>query len=304
MEDQKLWIQDGEWQQYEAYVLGALQRRFVGAKITRNTHLPGLKTGKPRQIDILVEATIGGLNLVFVFDCKFYKRKVDVNDVEAFLGMLDDIRVSKGVLVTTKGYSDAARARIGGEPRDVDLQVLAPERLSQYQHIGCAILWRGPVAAVVGPMKGWVTDNEKTGKDGRPQFSMYPLGHTLESAARLSPFIYGNIIVKREDQPTMEAIAAAHEKAILDKLPDARFERLPVTEDLGHTQGSVLFRVGQIAASYNGPEYSVYLDFEGGVLLLVLLCPEGEDQFHVPVLTQLAREALLMRRVEPIDLRP
>src|SRR5215467_13632336 len=103
-----LWIPEGDWRQYEAYIFGALQRRFPGAAITPNAHLRGLRSGKERQIDVLVQRNLGDLEITVAFDCKCYKRKVNVNDVERFLGMLDDIRVSKGVLVTTKGYSTTA----------------------------------------------------------------------------------------------------------------------------------------------------------------------------------------------------
>src|ERR1700676_3313188 len=127
-----LWIPEGDWHQYEAYIFGSLQRRFPEARVLPNAHLPGIKCGKMRQIDVLVERSLGEFDLKIAFDCKCYKRKVNVNDVERFLGMLDDIRVSKGVLVTTKGYSKTAYARAQREPRDVDLQILTPDRLSQY----------------------------------------------------------------------------------------------------------------------------------------------------------------------------
>jgi len=296
----ELWIEDGDWQQYEAYVLGALQRRFLGAEIRRNVFLPGLKSGKPRQIDVLVKTTVGGLDFTIVFDCKFYQKNVDVNDVEAFLGMLDDIRVTKGVLVTAKGFSSGARERIEREPREVDLQILSPERLSEYQHIGCAVLWKGPVAAVVGPLQGWVVDNEKTGEEGHPQFSMYPLGHTNESARRFMPYIYGNIVLKNDAEPTMEAIAKRHEETVLDKRPNARFERLSVTPELGHPPEKILFRVGMIDSSYFGPEYSIYIDHDDGVLLLVLLCPQGKDDEFLPMMKLLAREAFFMTKVPEI----
>jgi hypothetical protein len=66
-----LWIPLGDWRKYEHYILGALQRRFpTGASITPNVHLPGLKSGRQRQIDVLVELSIGGHDLKIAFDCK------------------------------------------------------------------------------------------------------------------------------------------------------------------------------------------------------------------------------------------
>ncbi len=296
-----LWIPEGDWHKYEAYIFGLLQRRFPGARVSPNVRLPGMKTGRPRQIDVLVERSLGGFDLKIAFDCKCYKRKVNVKDVEGFLGMLDDIRVSKGVLVTKRGYSKTAYERARRETRDIDLQILPPERLSQYQHIGCAWLWKGAVAAIVEAPDGWVVDNEDTCKPGGCQFSMYPLGHTLESAKRMSPFIYGNIVLKTEDEPTMEAIAAMHERVIIEKVPTARFERLPPLQPGADPDGQrlrTLFRIGHILSSYGGPEYSLYLDHPTGVLVLVLLCPEGQDETYVPVLKWIGGGAVMMDRVD------
>jgi hypothetical protein len=100
-----LWIPGEDWNKYESYIFGSLQRRFPTARVSPNVHLPGLKSGRKRQIDVLVERSDGGLDIKIALDCKCYKRKVTVKDIETFLGMLDDVRVSKGVLVTTKGYS-------------------------------------------------------------------------------------------------------------------------------------------------------------------------------------------------------
>jgi hypothetical protein len=297
MDRPDLWIRKDDWRNYERYVFGLLQSRFPKSKLTHNAQLQGIKTGRSRQIDILIERNLGGFNLTIAIDCKCYQSKVDVNDVERFLGMLDDIRVSKGILLTTKGFSKVAYERARREPRDIDLQILVPERLSEYQHIGCAWPWKGPVVAIVEAPEGWVVDNQP----GQGcQFSMYPLGHTLESAKRLCPFLYGNIVLKTTQEPTMDTIAAMHESHLLDRVPAARFERLPqvwagddVTKQPGH-----LFRVGYISPSYGGPEYTLYLDSPKGVLTLVLLCPEGQDQIYVPLLKWVGGGVIMMTRHE------
>lgn len=303
MKRSDLWIPEGDWRQYEAYIFGTLQRRFPGAAVTPNAHLRGMRSGKERQIDILVERNLAEYEIKIAFDCKCYKRKVNVNDVERFLGMLDDVRVSKGVLVTTKGYSKTAYKRAQQESRDVDLQILSPDRLSEYQYVGCASLWKGTVAAIVEPPIGWLVDNEDTGKPGGCQFSMYPLGHTLDSAKRSCPFLYGNIVLKTEQHSTMESIAATHEQEILKHFPLAKFERLP--SPFPQRNGAPtrnIFRIGNIDASYGGPEYSLYLDNPDGVLVLVLLCPQGRDDIYVPALKWVGGSTILMHRIsDPSD---
>jgi Restriction endonuclease len=288
-----LWPSKFGWKKYEAYVLGSLQRLCPGADFRRNAYIKGRKSGKLRQIDILMERELGGFGFKVAIDCKCYKRKVTVNDVDRFLGMLDDVRVSKGVLITTKGYSSAAQHRAQHESRDMELRILTPERLSEFQHIGDAFPWHEPVGAVVSTPEGWVVDNQPTAST---QFAMYPLGHTRDSAARRGAFLYGNILLKDPETPTMEAIAEKHERDILDKVPAAKFERLsPIarTSASDSEPEQTLFRVGYIHPSYGGPEYSLYIDHPKGVLLLVLLCPQGEEQTHVPVLKWIGAKVLM-----------
>jgi hypothetical protein len=292
-----LWIKDPSWAEYEGYVCGALQRFLPGATVQQNVHLLGTKTGRQRQIDVLVEHRFGNFEFRIAVDCKCYKRRVNVNDVERFLGMLGDVRVSKGVLMTNKGYSTTAYKRIQNESRDIELKILTTERLSEFQNIGCALLWKGPVAAVVSPPDTWVVDNEATPASPLCQFSMYPLGHTRESAMRLGAFLYGNIVLKYEDEPTMEAIGKRHERDVIQHFPNATFERLPPIDRAswaGRPAENTLFRVGRIHERYRGPEYSLYIDHPKGVLVLVLLCPEGQDNDYVSILKWIGQKALML----------
>jgi hypothetical protein len=298
-----LWSSDVEWPEYETYVFGSLQRLNPGAVVRHNVRVSGTLSGRSRQIDVLVERNRADFNLKIAVDCKCYKRKVNVKDVEAFLGMLEDIGIRKGVLVTNKGYSKSAyhRARYGS--RHIELRILAPERLSEFQHMGDAFPWVEPLAAVVSTPEGWVADKQDTRSD-RMQFSMYPLGHTRDSAMRYGAFLYGNIILKREEQPTMEAIAALHEKGVLKECPAARFERLPPFLHRSRSNGEpveTLFRVGHIHEMYKGPEYSLYIDHPKGVLVLVLLCPEGEEKKYLPILKWVGEKTLMM---DCVDQRP
>jgi hypothetical protein len=132
------WVSSKDWRTYEAYVTGALQRRFPGAAIHPNVRRRGLKSGVMRQIDVFADVADP-----VAIDCKCYGRKVDVKHVEAFLGMLDDLGVHAGILVTTKGYSPGALARAANDSRNIELQILSPDRLSTFQHVGSPIIWLG-----------------------------------------------------------------------------------------------------------------------------------------------------------------
>ena len=124
-----------KWAEYEAYVFGTLERLLPGAKITKNARIRGIKTRRARQIDILVELPVGPFHLKIAVDCKQYKRKVTVKNVESVLSMLDDIRVSKGVIMTTKGYSKTAWDRAQNDSRDIELHILTAEQLSDRKSV-------------------------------------------------------------------------------------------------------------------------------------------------------------------------
>lgn len=118
---------------------------------------------------------------------------------------------------------------------------------------------------------------------------------------RLGGFLYGNIILKTDAEPTMEAIAESHEKVVLDRCPSARFERLrpvPRRHVTSGEPGETLLRVGHIHAGYKGPEYSLYIDHPAGVLVLVLLCPEGEETKYLPILKWVGEKTILMNCVD------
>jgi len=296
-----VWPSKFKWKDYEAYVLGFVRRHAPDVTVRRNVGIRGVKSGKLRQIDILVERQIADFKLRIAIDCKCYKRKLSVDDVEQFLGTLNDIRVSKGVLVTAKGYSKTAFQRAQNEARDIELRIVTPDRLSEFQHIGNAFPWREPVGAVVSTPEGWLVDNQPSAAS---LFTMYPLGQTRESALGSEAFLYGQICLKDADTPTMEAIATRHEENILAKVPTAKFERLrPVVRKSrsGREPEKTLFRVGYIHEGYRGPEYSLYIDHPKGVLLLVLFCPEGQDEAYVPILKWLGETTLMM---DCVDKRP
>jgi restriction endonuclease len=101
------------WQAYEQQIVDLVRSRAIpGTQIATNVHVPGLISGVKREVDVLVKGSFAGVaDALMVLDCKCYATKVDVKDVEAFLGMLEDIGANMGMLVTTKGFSNGAERR-------------------------------------------------------------------------------------------------------------------------------------------------------------------------------------------------
>jgi hypothetical protein len=100
-----------------------------------------------RQVDVLVQGRIGGIggDRTMVVDCKHWSDSVDVGEVDAFVGFLLDVGAPLGLLVTTGGFSPAAknRALFQGAP-GIDIDVVPFDALA---------LWR-PRNPTVGVTSG------------------------------------------------------------------------------------------------------------------------------------------------------
>ena len=67
--------------------------------VTPNARLIGRISGRSRQIDVLIDLRHDTDNSRRVIvDAKRRKRKVDVTDVEAFRGLMDDVGATHGYL--------------------------------------------------------------------------------------------------------------------------------------------------------------------------------------------------------------
>lgn len=100
-----------EWLQLETLIADIQQQLAPGAKVTHNATLPGYDSETKRQIDVLVEQSIGQFSMFIVIDCKDYKKPVDVKGVEEFIGLVKDVRAHQGCLVSTRGFSQSAKKR-------------------------------------------------------------------------------------------------------------------------------------------------------------------------------------------------
>lgn len=67
------------------------------------------KSGREREIDILIETTVNNFNIKIAIECKDYNRRVSVEKVEAFHGKCQRIEgLSKKVMIASKGFQKDA----------------------------------------------------------------------------------------------------------------------------------------------------------------------------------------------------
>ena len=104
----------------------------MGVSVTPNALLLGSISGVRRQIDVLVDVRWEtGTERRIIFDAKRRKRKLTVQDVDAFVGLMADVRAARGVLVCTSGWTEAAKRRAD---RTIELRLMTDQAAEDADH--------------------------------------------------------------------------------------------------------------------------------------------------------------------------
>jgi len=121
-----------DWRDYEQEICDKFQREFNDCEIIKNGHITGKFSKVPRQIDILIQGKMAGVDLLGIVECKYFSRKVDVKVVDSFIGFLEDVGANFGVIITNEGFSAGAvnRASIKG----IKLDIVSYEDLELYHY--------------------------------------------------------------------------------------------------------------------------------------------------------------------------
>jgi len=114
---------DGQepWRLYEK-IVGDMHEEYPDCAVTQNHKVIG-KSGIPRQVDVWVTGSVAGYEIKVAIECKFHKSKVDINLIDSFIGMLQDIGANKGVFITTTGFTAGAEARANAA--DISLKIMS-----------------------------------------------------------------------------------------------------------------------------------------------------------------------------------
>lgn len=130
------------WKLYEDQVFNLLRNKAPDAQVSADVRLPGRYSGVPRQVDVLVTGTFPGLEgpQLMVVECKALARRIDVKDVETAFGLVDDVGAPFGLIVTTEGFSSAAKAR-AATFRGLSLDVVSLDTLSKWLPRRPTVAW-------------------------------------------------------------------------------------------------------------------------------------------------------------------
>jgi hypothetical protein len=117
------------WRKYERKIYEELSNIFVDCDFQFDDLIFGKYSKTDRQIDIAIRGEIGGNNVLGIIECKYFANNIDVKIVESFIGMIDDVQANFGLIITNKGFSDAARNR--ATQKNLKLEIIEFNHLQQ-----------------------------------------------------------------------------------------------------------------------------------------------------------------------------
>jgi hypothetical protein len=282
------------WKDYEIEIHDHFKRMFPNADISHNVTVAGRYSKADRQIDILIEDYVAGNRIRIVVDGKFFSEKIDVKDVEMFIGMLNDCEANKGLLITQEGFSKAAINRAHYDPIDIELDILNFKDLHQFQgHAG--LPYNGKHGVVLSAPFGWVIDGTR-----RPNMlaSLYQRGLTLEQAAGENrEWMYVNLRSKDDEIKTFDDFLKFQEAYTLHDFPDAKIEFLRTVK---RDDATIKLRVLDIK-SYPTKEYTGFVDFDEFVFFCVLFTPEELKKKNIRKLDSILQQVLPLNVNQPIE---
>lgn len=120
-----------DWRNYELLIADLIAKELsVAYSVTPNARVMGAISGRKRQLDVLIDLRHDTDNTRRVIvDAKARSRRIDVTHVEAFRGLMEDVRATHGYLVCPHGHTDAAQRRAQDA---VSIRLLPLDRLEDF----------------------------------------------------------------------------------------------------------------------------------------------------------------------------
>ncbi len=277
-----------DWKEYEQEIERHFREEYPSATITANAKLPGRLSKTERQIDLLIEAQVCDMPFRIIVDAKHYNRKLDVKDVEEFLGLVGDVAAHKSLMISPEGYTKAAIERAHSADADVILDVLNFKELSQKTGL-LGIPYRGPYGAVVDPPLGWIVD----GTQGRgPLAFLYERGQAFEDIMKTHEFMYVNFWTKKPEAPDLDSLFRYQETYM--RQGSNPVSEIEIVEGVQRTDVQTAIRVARFQYHPGMAEYTGFVDFNEFIFMCVLFSPDSLSAKN------LSKLRFVMRKVIPI----
>lgn len=268
-----------DWKEYENIVLIECQRVFFNANIQYNIFVDGLFSKRKRQIDIFIKDKNG---LVYIVDAKRYNTKVDVKDVESFIGMVKDVGGNYGIIVSEKGFTKAAINRTHIGENNIEVDILNLNGLGMFQSKS-AIPYVGNNGVVVSAPFGWVIDG--TRRNGMAA-TLYQRGFSLEEATvENKEWAYINFWSKNDEINSLDALISFQNNYLMESDCNGSIEEKEEPD----------LRIRIFTSRYCPTrEVTLYRDFPNFILFVVLFSPDNLISRNISKMKYLLLNALFL----------
>ena len=249
------------WKKYEDNVYEECKTHFANATVKKNVKITGKYTSRKRQIDVCIDEDINGYLIRTVVDCKQYSKKIDVKQVESFIGMMADVSADRGIMISDIGYTKAALLRAHNNPHHLELDICSFKELThRFQGFG-VLAYSGTNGVTVRAPLGYLIDID--GRNYAVCF-MYPIDQTYESSFETKEWAYINFWTKNTGENLNTLL----------ELQSETFKSGSYGEILGYIDLSIKNRAnGKIrVASINGKpflEVTGFVEFEDFIVFCV-----------------------------------
>ena len=254
-----------DWKQYEHEIYQHFVTTFPSAQVTKDMQVMGRHSQVERQVDVLIEDAIAGFRLRIAVDAKHRNKRIDVTDVEAFIGYCADIGASKGVLISLKGYTPAAANRAHHDDSDIELDVLNFSELKQFQAFA-AFPYAGDNGVVLTAPFGWVIDGTKR-KEGVA--TIYQRGYDLKAACLANEWMYCNFWAKDSTASSLGKLIKHQEAYLRADFPTAKITYLNSPKRESSETTIRCF----VEKTYPATEYTGFIEFKDFIFFCVLFSP-------------------------------
>jgi hypothetical protein len=200
------------------------------------------------------------------------------------------VNVDVGVMISPKGYSQAAVNRAHYDDSRLELDILNFGELKFFQGFG-AIPYAGNVGVLMPAPFGWVIDARKS-----PAWTacLYQRGISLEEAMQASEWMYVKFSMKDEKVKSLEELLQIQETYMRHRRPDGKIDFL---DSVRREDGTRTLIRRFKTASYPSPEYTGFVDFDKFIFFCVLFSPVELQEKN------LRKLRYIMRRVLPLGIK-
>lgn len=170
---------------------------FPNVEIFSNYEIKN-KSGRKREIDVLLKTTVNSFEIIIAIECKDYKNAVPVEKIEAFNSKCQRISgISKKIFVATNSFqADAFNAA-----KDFDIELYNLNEIEYQDIIDWFPIKQLKAKYLLKPPHGLEMDAEQSDIDNIPQDNEL-IVHFYDNtpATTLTAFLWDSIIYKNQSQ--------------------------------------------------------------------------------------------------------